>query len=396
MNWGSSAQKFYLNVLNETPKELKDTATVYLAQYIKLKGPQRQYTKENIIQHLAKIRQEEFKRKNLSPKSPIVIDLSKPYKTTKEPQVKTQVGKQVEDRKKRFANEANLKMQQGDISDAPIVGLNMSIEKGYLRLTGPPNPLNCRPLPILKKALEMVKRKWKQFKDYTYLCDQLKSIRQDLSVQNIRNEFTISVYEYHGKIALEKMDIGEFNQCQTQLWELYHNGTTLTLDNCLNEFTAYRILYFIFTKRNSELILLFKALTKEQTVIHCIKHACEVRKAVDMNDCYEVLKLHRKCPNIGKNLMGLFIERVRTESLRAITRAFRKEITMDFIATMLGLSFEETFNFIDALIQSVSDDALDAVFVMGDVCAVHCTDLFPYVDERCNQLSKIDIKGQIY
>lgn len=50
--------------------------------------------------------------------------------------------------------------------------------------------LQVRPEEVLEKALLMVQNSQK---NYLYKCDQLKSIRQDLTVQHIRNELTVKV-----------------------------------------------------------------------------------------------------------------------------------------------------------------------------------------------------------
>lgn len=47
-----------------------------------------------------------------------------------------------------------------------------------------------RPEVVLEKALVMVQN---TPKNYLYKCDQLKSIRQDLTVQRIRNHLTAKV-----------------------------------------------------------------------------------------------------------------------------------------------------------------------------------------------------------
>ncbi len=45
--------------------------------------------------------------------------------------------------------------------------------------------------------------KYRSNNDWPYISSQLKSIRQDLMVQSIRNDFAVLVYEENARIALE-------------------------------------------------------------------------------------------------------------------------------------------------------------------------------------------------
>lgn len=199
----------------------------------------------------------------------------------------------------------------------PVVGRCQTLEKNYFRLTSAPNPDSVRPLPVLRKALDLLKKKWRNESNYTYICDQFKSLRQDLTVQHIRNEFTVSVYEIHARIALEKGDLGEYNQCQTQLRVLYKQN----LGGNPTEFKAYRILYFIYTRNWTAMNDALADVTAEDKKNTAVKHALDVRSALALGNYHRFFLLYLDTPNMGAYLMDMFVNRERLSALSAICRA---------------------------------------------------------------------------
>lgn len=199
----------------------------------------------------------------------------------------------------------------------PIVGTSEALEKQYFRLTAPPKPETVRPLPVLKKAIEVLIKKWKEEHNYAYICDQFKSMRQDLTVQHIKNEFTVRVYEAHARIALEKGDLGEYNQCQTQLRSLYRQK----LGGRPGEFTAYRILYFIHTCNRTGMNDMLADLTLADKKHPAIRHALEVRSALARGNHHKFFKLYEDPPNMGGYLMDMFVARERIAATAAICKS---------------------------------------------------------------------------
>lgn len=198
----------------------------------------------------------------------------------------------------------------------PIIGTCQKLEKTYYRLTEAPKAETVRPLPILKKALEMLKGKWKEDKNYRYICDQFKSMRQDLTVQHIKNDFTVQVYEAHARTALEKGDVGEYNQCQTQLRTLHKQG----LGGSPGEFTAYRILYFIYTCNRTGMNDVLADLTLQDKNDEYIRHALETRSAVAKGNYHRLFKLYQQAPKMAPYLMDMFVDRERLAALAMICK----------------------------------------------------------------------------
>lgn len=231
-----------------------------------------------------------------------------------------------------------------DLAAMIIKGTSQTVEKEYLRLTSPPHPSTVRPEPVLHKSLELVKSKWKQGDgDYIYACSQLKSIRQDCTVQHIKNEFTVSVYETHARIALESGDINEFNQCQTQLHELYEN----LIPGEVIEFLAYRILYCVYVSLQSKkgdsnagqlgMYNVLAMVTPKMRTDPAIVHALGVRQAVALNDYHCFFKLYIGAPNMAGYLMDVMVLAIRLKALRAMCKSYRPTLPVQYICNELKL-----------------------------------------------------------
>jgi len=136
-------------------------------------------------------------------------------------------------------------------------------------------------------------------------------------VQRITNDLTVDVYEIHARIALEKGDIGEYNQCQTQLRVLYARG----LKGKSVEFKAYRILYFIHTSNRTALNDVLADLTIAEKEEKAIKHALDVRSSLALGNYHKFFRLYLDTPNMGAYLMDMFVVRERLAALSNICKA---------------------------------------------------------------------------
>ena len=73
-----------------------------------------------------------------------------------------------------------------------VKGTMQELEKSYFRLTSAPDPSTVRPEPVLRRAYERLVHLLRQgAQNYFYALDQFKGMRQDCTVQHLRNDLTV-------------------------------------------------------------------------------------------------------------------------------------------------------------------------------------------------------------
>jgi len=246
------------------------------------------------------------------------------------------------------------KLDEYDYEQMTVKGTCKILEKDYLRLTAPPRAERVRPQSVLEQHLTNLKAEWQREKgdrhDYLWFCSQLKAARQDCTVQRIQNAFAVDVYETHARIALQEDDLNEYNQCQTQLKELYLQLRDVqSATHHRNEFLAYRLIYYVFLTCNekydggsSDLFKIMLSLTKEQREDPAIKHALKVRVAVADVDYHAFFRLYQHCPNLGRYLMDKIVPVLRYLALQRICKAYRPTVEVDFVLDELGFKTEKS------------------------------------------------------
>ncbi|KAK4499417.1 hypothetical protein PRZ48_009931 [Zasmidium cellare] len=292
-----------------------------------------------------------------------------------------------------------------DANSGPTVGTCQTLEKNYFRLTAAPNPSTVRPLPVLEKALEFIMTKWKSEHDYTYTCDQLKSLRQDLTVQRIKSPFTIRVYETHARIALQMKDLGEYNQCQTQLRALYklRLGEGGSSGGKEDEFLAYRILYLIYTRNRTDMNNMLADLTTADKKGTYVSLALRVRAALASGNYHRFFQLYRQYQdrNMVPYLMDMFIDRERLGAMAAICKSYKPDVSSKFLTKELAFACSETELFDEDIerecLTFVTNHGGDALLQEKDGNVRVLTGKAGNVFEMAKQavFGKVDIKGQI-
>lgn len=268
--------------------------------------------------------------------------------------------------------------KRNDGSPGKLVGTSQELEKPYLRLTTYPKAELVRPLEGLIKSLAHIKNKYYQEEDFDWANEQLKSVRQDITVQRLRNRFVLDVYETHARILLEHGDLSEFNQCQTMIKCMTATGLDprdssmdgVAADSEMNaledgdndddlaqseeaadEFRAYHLLYALVHNSWDDLtkaLVHSRKVTRREDDNCCCKtsssrHAIQVVKAVIHNDYRAFFKQYESAPHMSAYLMDFLVKRMRDKAYERITAAYRPTISVEhFREALCFKDLEET------------------------------------------------------
>ncbi|CUM63113.1 uncharacterized protein PRCAT00000680001 [Priceomyces carsonii] len=316
-------------------------------------------------------------------------------------------------RMERFANlpgHSPSTPNNGNTSGNVIVGKSTDLEKRYLRLTSEPNPQNVRPQNTLTKSIKFVLNKYEENKRYSYIIDQLKSIRQDLTVQHIKNDFTIYIYETNAKISLQNDDLGEFNQCQSQLKYLYylkrkqdHKYSKRFYGNEL-EFLIYRMIYMIVMNNYSEIYKIklkmkefeeFKKTKTEKDLLKVVEKLFELNENRLIGNFYKVFEIidefrRNKALALGYKLIkeSLFNKEV-IKSLFKISKSYKK-VPTSFLVSLFRLRDVQDLE--DFLKKNKLEE-----FLLNSTAEFDCVSSRHSIAKIIGQFTfnKIDIKGQV-
>lgn len=278
--------------------------------------------------------------------------------------------------------------------DKPIVGVCQVLEKRYLRLTSEPDPEKVRPLEVLRKALDWIVGKFRSGScSYQYFCDQMKSIRQDLKVQMIENDFTVTVYKTHARAALENGDIGEYNQCQSSLKPLFDKDNIDKSD--LPEFISYRIYYHMMTSDHSsvnQLRLQLLTNLKHISGHEMIKRALRMVDAQIQNNYHLFMRIYQQTKGPERHLVDQFIKKERVSALNYMCKAYAR-VPLQFLAPELHFNnANEAFTFLTELeliqFMVVPQNNPDDMYI-------DCKSCRPTIMKHFSDARRVDIKGQI-
>jgi len=104
------------------------------------------------------------------------------------------------------------------------------------------------------------------------------------------------------------------------------------------EFTAYRMLYYMYTQEMTDLTAALAALTNQEKEDECISHVIKLRQAWAEKNYVRFFSLYGTAPKMSGYLIDWFIDRERRVALTVIIKAYRVSLPLEYVMTRLGFT----------------------------------------------------------
>lgn len=227
-----------------------------------------------------------------------------------------------------------------------MIGTATKLEKDFIRAHSEivNDKETVRPLRVLSEAFDFVMNKYKENKDYKYIINQLKSIRQDMLIQNIKNDFSVKVYETSTLISLQNEDIENANiTLSVLIKELYNTIHNENEYQFYRYYLLYNILYDIKEMNyiiQEDKFMLYKNNNKD---------IIDIMKAMNEKNYIRLFILFNKLNSeIERKMIIPFIDYYRVQAMIIIAYGFYTTIDINYLYEKIGgnSSNEEFFNFL--------------------------------------------------
>lgn len=226
-----------------------------------------------------------------------------------------------------------------------MIGTSTKLEKEYFRAHSEMinDSENVRPLHVLVNAYDFVMNKYKETKDYKYILNQLKSIRQDMLLQNIKNDFCVKVYETSTEISILNEDMENANITLSMLIrELYNTIHSENEYQFYRYYLIYNILYDI--KEMNYIIQEEKFISYKNRMRDII----DIMKAMNEKNYIKLFSLFSKLNSEKEKKMLIpFVVYYQIQAMIILSYGFYTMIDINYIYEKIGRDStkEEFINF---------------------------------------------------
>ena len=207
---------------------------------------------------------------------------------------------------------------------------NSKLEKSYLRLTEKSQIANIRSQAELKKAYKHLKEQI-PIRGYIWGIDQLRTIRQELTVLGIMNKFSLKVYFLSFKLSLLIKEGQQIRETIGQQFIYIQYGLLDDNDPKSLMIIYYWIIMTILDENDHELQRLFQCLSNESLQSKTIKNALQFKMWYvwgNYNKIIEYFNNEIKKNDVLNAIFEIYGSKIRLKLQNNIVKVFGPKIKL--------------------------------------------------------------------